>query len=213
MSKARLESFSDGVIAVAITLLVLGITVPAPSGHHGLARELLSQWPAYAAYALSFVTIGIIWINHHAVVSRLDRTDHAILLLNLLLLLCIGLVPFATSLMATYLKSGRGESLAAAVYAATFLVVTVVFATLNWHILFRKVHMLGVELARTERRKIVSRGVTGIVPYAAATGLAAISPYATLATCAAIAVFYASPLAAGGQWGPVRRTGRHRHRT
>ena len=207
MSKTRLESFSDGVIAVAITLLVLGITVPTPSAHHGLTHELLRQWPAYAAYALSFATIGIIWINHHAVVGRLDRTDHVILLLNLLLLLCIGLVPFATSLMATYLRNGRGESVAATVYAGTFLVVTVVFVALNWHILFRKVHMLGVELAHAERRKIVSRGLTGIVPYAAATGVAAVSPYATLAICAAIAVFYASPLATGAAWQPVRARG------
>ncbi|MBO0729186.1 MAG: DUF1211 domain-containing protein [Acidimicrobiaceae bacterium] len=198
MSKSRLESFSDGVIAVAITLLVLGVAVPKPSGSRTLATALLHQWPAYAAYVVSFVTIGIIWINHHAVVSRLDRADHAILLLNLLLLLCIGVVPFATSLMATYLKEGRGQSLAAGVYAGTFLVLTVVFFTLNWHILFRKVHMLGVELTGAERRNIVSRGFTGVLPYAVATAVAPLSAYATLGICAAIAMFYASPLATGG---------------
>jgi uncharacterized membrane protein len=197
VSKSRLESFSDGVIAVAITLLVLGIAVPAPHAHNNLAHELLRQWPVYAAYVISFVTIGIIWINHHAMVSRLDRADHAILFLNLLLLLCIGAVPFATSLMATYLKDAQGQNLAAGVYAATFLVLTVVFFALNWHILFRKVHMLGVELDHAERRKIVSRGFTGIVPYAVATCVAPLSPYATLAICAAIALFYALPFAAG----------------
>jgi uncharacterized membrane protein len=112
-------------------LLALGITVPAPGAHHTLAGELLRQWPAYAAYVVSFATIGIIWINHHAVFDRLDRVDHAILLLNLLLLLCIGVIPFATSLMATYLKNSGGQNAAAGVYAATFLVLTIVFATLN----------------------------------------------------------------------------------
>ena len=207
MSKSRLESFSDGVIGVAITLLVLGLAVPAPSTRHTLAHELLQQWPAYAAYVISFATIGIIWINHHAVLNRLDEVDHAILLLNLLLLLCIGVVPFATSLTATYLKNGRGQHLAAGVYAATFLVLTVVFVTLNWHILFRKEHMLGADLDPAERHKIISRGLTGVAPYAVATGVASWSSYATLAICAAIAVFYASPLATGAAWRRGRRQG------
>lgn len=205
MSKSRLESFSDGVIAVAITLLVLGLAVPAPNTSHALGHELLRQWPAYAAYVISFATIGIIWINHHAVVNRLDKVDHAILLLNLLLLLCIGVVPFATSLMATYLTNRHGQHLAAGVYAATFLVLTVVFATLNWHILFRKQHMLAVEIDRAERHMIISRGLTGVAPYAVATAVAPWSSYATLTICAAIAVFYASPLATGATRRRARR--------
>ena len=192
-----MESFSDGVIAVAITLLVLNITVPRPPAHHTLAHELVRQWPVYAAYVTSFVTIGIIWINHHAVISRLDRADHPILLLNLLLLLCIAVVPFATSLIATYLSQPRGQAIAAGVYAGTFLVLTIVFVTLNWHILFRKAHMLGVELTRERRRELVARGFTGVVPYAIATAVAPLSPYATLIICGAIAVFYALPLATG----------------
>jgi len=98
MGTNRLESFSDGVIAVAITLLVLGITVPAPSAKHSLASELGRAWPAYAAYVTSFVTIGIIWINHRAMLSRLRETDHATLILNVLLLMSIGILPFATGL-------------------------------------------------------------------------------------------------------------------
>src|SRR5436305_13773041 len=86
MDKARLEAFSDGVIAIAATLLVLNIDVPDPA-HGELARELGRQWPSYAAYAVSFITIGIIWINHHAMLSRLAAVDHSVLLLNLVLLL------------------------------------------------------------------------------------------------------------------------------
>jgi uncharacterized membrane protein len=78
----RLESFSDAVIAVAITLLVLGITVPAPGSGESLGHALLSKWPEYAAYVTSFVTIGIIWINHHVMINRLACADHAILILK-----------------------------------------------------------------------------------------------------------------------------------
>jgi hypothetical protein len=101
----RLESFSDGVIAVAITLLVLGLHVPSPGAkpHHSLIYALANNWPAYAAYITSFVTIGIIWINHHVMINRLTEVDRPILILNLLLLMTIGALPFATDLMATYL--------------------------------------------------------------------------------------------------------------
>ena len=111
MSTNRLESFSDGVIAVAITLLVLNIRVPDP-GTNDLAHELGHEWPAYAAYVTSFLTIGIIWINHHVMIGRLRRTDHQILILNLVLLMTIGLLPFATDLLAQYLKSCHGQHLA-----------------------------------------------------------------------------------------------------
>jgi uncharacterized membrane protein len=195
MSKSRLEAFSDGVIAVAITLLVLNITVPAPAETRNLAHALARNWPAYAAYATSFITIGIIWINHHAMIGRLRQPDHPILMLNLLLLLCIGVLPFATNLMATYLKQGQGESLAAAIYSGSFLMMSITFATLNHHILFPKSHLLAASLPEAQRRKILSRSIVGLVPYAIATALAPVSPYITLAICVAIAAFYALPLA------------------
>ncbi len=112
MGTNRLESFSDGVIAVAITLLVLGITVPNPNAHphRSLLFELGTHWPDYAAYAVSFVTIGIIWINHHAMINRLRDADYTILILNLLLLMSIGILPFATDLMATYLRDASGRT-------------------------------------------------------------------------------------------------------
>ena len=127
MSTNRLEAFSDGVIAVAVTLLVLNIEVPAPGSGHSLGHELLHQWPTYAAYVTSFITIGIIWINHHAMISRLGRADHTILMLNLLLLLSIGVLPFGTNLIATYLREGHGENLAAAIYAGLFLAMSIAF--------------------------------------------------------------------------------------
>jgi uncharacterized membrane protein len=94
MEKPRVEAFSDGVIAVAITLLALDLRVPDPAAHGGLAHALAAQWPNYAAYLVTFLTIGIIWINHHAMLRRLVSVDHTILVLNLLLLLTVVILPF-----------------------------------------------------------------------------------------------------------------------
>jgi uncharacterized membrane protein len=197
VSTNRLEAFSDGVIAVAITLLVLDIRVPGDEKHH-LGHNLAHAWPHYAAYAVSFITIGIIWVNHHAMISRLRAADHVILILNLLLLLTIGVLPFATSLMADYLTKSSGEHLAAGVYSGAFLLMSVAFATLNRHILLDKAHLLDPQLPRDRRRQILSRGLTGLIPYLVATAVAPLSAYATLAICGAVAAFYALPIASGG---------------
>jgi uncharacterized membrane protein len=190
-----MESFSDGVIAVAITLLVLGVTVPQPGG--SLAHELGIRWPEYAAYVVSFMTIGIIWINHHAMISRLGEADHTVLILNLLLLMSIGILPFATELMARYLRESHGQTLAAAVYSGSLLVMSVFFGVLNRHIMLVKPSLLSEEVAPERRRQIFSRAVTGLLPYAIATALAPVSPYLTLGICAAVAVFYTRPVASG----------------
>jgi uncharacterized membrane protein len=199
MSPGRLEAFSDGVFAIAITLLVLDIHVPDPSTTADLAQQLGSQWPSYVAYGVSFLTIGIIWINHHAMLRRIKAIDHEILILNLLLLLCVGLLPFTTALMAAYLKESEGETLAAAIYAGSFLLMSVVFAAMNWTILFRKDHLLARPIDAATRRTIITRGVAGLLPYLAAAILAVLSPYVSLAICGAVAAFYALPLASGDE--------------
>ena len=198
MGTSRLEAFSDGVIAVAVTLLVLDIHVPELSRNETLLHALLHDWPHYAAYVVSFMTIGIIWINHHAMISRLARADHSILILNLLLLMGIVLLPFATELMAAYLRAPSGQSLAAGVYGGSFLLMAVAFATLNRHILLNRAHMLKAELPLEERHRILSRSVSGLAPYLVATVLAVVSPYATIVICGALALFYALPIASGG---------------
>ncbi len=198
MGTNRLESFSDGVIAVAITLLILDIKVPAQGTHETLLHALLADWPHYAAYVVSFLTIGIIWINHHAMISRLGQADHSILILNLLLLMSIVALPFTTELMAAYLRSSSGESLAAGIYSGSLLAMSLIFAALNRHILLERAHMLRTELSLDERRRVLSRSIAGLVPYLLATILAVVSPYATLAICGAVAVFYALPVASGG---------------
>jgi uncharacterized membrane protein len=202
MSKGRLEAFSDGVLAVAITLLVLDLRVPEP-GTGDLARQLAHMWPSYAAYAISFLTIGIIWINHHAALARLREPDHAILVLNVLLLMSVCVLPFATSLFATYLRESKGEHLAAAVYGAALLVMGVLFVVFNRHILISKAYLLQPELTAERREELLRRNIAGILPYVLATALAFVSPYATLGVTAAVAVFYALPATTGA----VRRQG------
>jgi uncharacterized membrane protein len=201
VSTGRLEAFSDGVIAVAITLLVLDLTVPvAGQGGPSLAHSLGHNWPHYAAYAVSFVTIGIIWINHHSMISRLVQADHMILLLNLMLLLTICVIPFATSLMASYLNAGTAADrhVAAAIYGGAFLVMALAFSALNRTILLHRPHLLGeTELTEADRRRIWRRAFTGVIPYVIAIALAPVSAYVTVAICGVIAAFYALPIASG----------------
>ncbi|HKT82570.1 MAG TPA: TMEM175 family protein [Solirubrobacterales bacterium] len=194
MSTSRAEAFSDGVFAIAITLLVLEIHVPEP-GSGSLGHELLIQWPSYAAYVVSFLTIGVIWINHHAMFRRLRVVDHSTLVWNLLLLMSVGVLPFTTALMAAYLKESDGESLAAAIYSGSFLVMSIFFAATNRHILFSRSGLLEESVDEKTRREALNRGVVGLLPYLLATVLAFASPYLTLAICGAVAAFYALPFA------------------
>ena len=193
MSNTRLEAFSDGVIAVAITLLALDLHVPDPATPGTLAHHLGNQWPNYAAYVVSFLTIGIIWINHHAMLRRVLGIDHAILLHNLVLLLTIVVLPFSTSLMAEYLKASHGQNLDAAVWGGSFLVMSIAFFVMQRHLLIAKQHLLHEHITPELRSWVLRRNAVGLLPYAIATAAAILSPYLTLAICAAVAVFYALP--------------------
>ncbi len=197
MSKGRLEAFSDGVIAIAITLLVLDIHVPAPGSRAGLAHTLGQEWPSYVSYAISFLTIGIIWINHHHAIARLRDVSQAVLFLNLLLLMTIGVLPFTTALMAQYLRESSGEKLAAAIYAGSFLMMSLAFVSLQRYMLRTRVRLLQESITPRQRETIYRRTRVGVLPYVLATALAAVSPYVTLAICGAIAVYYALPASAG----------------
>jgi uncharacterized membrane protein len=197
MSTNRLEAFSDGVFAIAITLLVLELHVPEP-GSGELGHELLQQWPSYAAYVITFITIGIIWINHHAAFNRLRSVDHSVLMLNLLLLLTVSVLPFTTALMAAYLKEGEGERLAAGIYGASFLVMGGVFVLTNRQILLKRPQLQKEPLPPETARRVLLFAALGQIPYLLAVILAVVSPYVTLAICALTAVYYSLPIASRG---------------
>jgi uncharacterized membrane protein len=193
MSTSRLEAFSDGVIAVAITLLALNLPLPSTTKLPVLAPYLGRHWPSFAAFVVSFVTIGIIWMNHHAMVRRLRSADAEILFLNVLLLMTICLLPFTTALMAKYLLAPQGAPLAAAIWGGSFLVMGSVFLAVQWHLMVVKPHLLDERLTPKLRRAVVRRNAVGVIPYAVATAAAAVTPYITLVICGLVAAFYALP--------------------
>lgn len=124
---SRLEAFSDGVMAVAITLLVLDLHVPDVKA--GLFEALLRQWLIYLGYVTSFLVIGILWLHHHHIFKYIKRTDHVLLFLNMLLLMGVALIPFVTALLTRYLNQ-QEEKTAALMYSGTFLLTTILFNVL-----------------------------------------------------------------------------------
>jgi uncharacterized membrane protein len=127
VNKSRAEAFSDGVFAVAATVLVFAIA--APDVKAGLlANALLAEWPSYAAYAISFLTIVVIWVNHHVVFDTMERVDRPLLFLNALLLLTVAVIPFPTGLLAHYLQAGHDQSTAAFAYGLAMSAMAVAFS-------------------------------------------------------------------------------------
>jgi uncharacterized membrane protein len=189
---ARIEAFSDGVFAIAITLLVLDLKVPrdATDGSH-LLRALLAQWPTYLAFLTSFATIGIMWINHHRLFTLIRRSDHTLLLLNSLLLLGITFVPFPTALVAAYVQR-RGDRVAALVYSGTFTVIAVVF-NLLWGYACHRHRLLHSRADPAMVRAITRAYAFGPPLYLLSFGLAWVSVPASLATNVALALFFALP--------------------
>ena len=189
---ARVEAFSDGVFAIAITLLVLDLKVPRDL-HEGrtLADVLLEQWPAYLAFVTSFMTILVMWINHHRIFRLIGRSDDRLLLYNGLLLMGITLVPFPTSLVAEYLRHD-GQRTAALVYNATFIVIGICF-NLLWRTAAVNDRLLDARADRSAVRAISHAYRLGPVWYAIAFGLAFVSVTASLALNLGLALFFAAP--------------------
>jgi uncharacterized membrane protein len=187
MTTNRLEAFSDGVFAVAITLLVLEIEVP---GGENLWHDLKEQWPSFAAFAVSFWVIGIIWVNHHGVIDHLKRADRGVLYLNLLVLMTVVFIPFSTELFAVHLKSGADEKVAAIVYSSSFLAMGVSFGLL-WTYVTSHREALGVSLTDEEVRNTRRSFLIGNPIYALAFATSFVSPAAVLAIVALVAFYYA----------------------
>jgi uncharacterized membrane protein len=190
VDSGRLEAFSDGVFAVAITLLALNLAIGGPGPHQPtLAAKLADHWPAFAAYAVSFATIGIIWINHHALFKNFSEVDRTLLFVNLLLLFFVVCIPFATSTIAAYLRAGNGNaSLAAAIYQGVFEGMSISFTLLFWSAI-RGGH-LQVALTRDQARRATIRFGIGNLGYILGIGIAFVSAPASLALGGLVAVYY-----------------------
>ncbi|MFL5758259.1 MAG: TMEM175 family protein [Thermomicrobiales bacterium] len=192
---SRLEAFSDGVIAIAITLLVLEVHVPDPgdvTSERALWHALGQLWPSYVGYLISFITIGIMWANHHRIFTMIGQYDHNLIVLNLLLLLCIGFIPFTTDLLAEYLGE-PGEQTAAIVYAGWFFVTAIIYNVL-WRYLRHKPILFMPEVDKTVVLTITQRFNFGPPAYLISFVLAFFSVEASLGLQAFLAVLYLLPI-------------------
>jgi uncharacterized membrane protein len=190
---SRTEAFSDGVLAIAITLLVLDLRVPARDALHGssLGAALAHEWPAYAAYVTSFLVIGIIWVNHHTVFNLLSRVDRVTQFLNLLLLMTVVAIPFTTALLSEYLTSGgRDARTAALVYSAVMLAMSLGFTSLYTYVSRHPALMAdGVDPAAV-RASITRFSAVGIALYVVTLGIAVLSAPLCLLAHLLIALYY-----------------------
>ena len=188
METNRAEAFSDGVFAIAITLLILAVGIEQALAEGGLGRQLLDLWPAYIAYSVSFLTIGIMWVNHHAVFRQFARVDRPLLLLNILLLMLIAFVPFPTRVVAEHAKSPDDRRAAALLYGTTMTITAILFFSV-WYYGSRR--LLRPDADRREVSGITRSYLPGAPTYATATLIAFVSSTVSLILFAAIALFYA----------------------
>jgi uncharacterized membrane protein len=190
----RLEAFSDGVFAIAITLLVLDIHVPPleENGQVGqLVPALLHQWPVYFAYVTSFLTVLIMWTNHHALFRHIARVNQPFLMLNGLLLMGVTLVPFPTALVSEYMGAADAH-VAGIVFSGTFLAIAVVF-NLLWRYASGNNRLLAHNADTDQVRRISRQYAFGPPLYLACCILALVSVPAMLVLYVLIALFFALP--------------------
>jgi uncharacterized membrane protein len=188
----RLESFSDGVFAVAITLLVFNLQVPHLQGAISvplLGSALFNLWPSYLTFMTSFATILIMWASHHGIFKLVYKADTPFLFANGLLLLLVTVVPFPTSLVAQYLTT-PAAALACAVYAGVFVVINVAY-NLLWWAAVRQRRLLHPAVTPSQVKRLTRNILVGLPVYLLATLLAFWNPYVSLGLCSCLWIFWA----------------------
>jgi uncharacterized membrane protein len=198
----RIEAFSDGVLAIAVTLLVLDLRVPLEDTLHGsLSSALADEWPAYAAYVTSFLVIGIIWVNHHGVFELVQHVDRLALFLNLLLLMAVVAIPFTTALLSEYLRAGdRDARTAAVVYTLVMLAMSLAFAGLFAHLARHTERLVDGVDPGAMRRSIVRFSAVGLLLYLGTVVVALFSAPLCLVAHFLIALYYCfQQIRPGGQ--------------
>jgi TMEM175 potassium channel family protein len=188
MNKSRVEAFSDGVFAIAITLLVL--TIAEPARYQDLGHQLATRWPSFAAYVVSFAVIGIMWLNHHSLFSSFARIDRGLFYLNLLLLLTITFLPYPTGVLGQALARGQSAETAAVFYAVTMTVNAYAWSAL-WLYASHRRRLLHASFPEEERALATMLFTIGAVLYTLAILVAFLNAYAFLALQAAFAIYYA----------------------
>jgi uncharacterized membrane protein len=190
VNKSRVEAFSDGVFAIAITLLVLTIASPDASGYADLGHQLLRRWPSLAAYAVSFLIIGIMWLNHHTVFSHLERVDRGLFYWNLLLLMTVVFIPYPTAVFGQALRLGQGTRTAAVFYSAAMTVNALMWAGLWLHASVGR-RLLRAAFPESQRAVSTYLFTGGSLLYAFSIGVALLNAYLCLAFHGILALYYA----------------------
>ena len=190
----RIEAFSDGVFAVAITLLVFDLQVPQPPAGETfsvatLGIALLNQWPFYLAFITSFATILIMWASHHSLFKMVYKSNTPFLFANGFLLFVVTAVPFPTSLVAEYLNK-PAAAMACAVYAGIFVVVNIAYNVLWWTVRHHR-YLLRPEVSEAQVKMNTRNVLLGLPIYLIATGVAFVNPYVSVGICSALWVFWA----------------------
>lgn len=194
---ARLETFADGVFAIAITLLIIDIRLPpheAIDQLGGLGGALRHLWPSYLGYLTSFIVIGIMWANHHNLMKLVDRVDHGFITLNLLLLMWVAFLPFPTAVMAEHLTDPHDRATAVAFYCGCFTVTAVFYFLMWWHAASGR-RLIARHVPDEAVRAITRAYAPGSPLYLAATLLAFVHVAISLAMVLGLAVLYMLPRA------------------
>ena len=189
MSTTRLETFADGVFAIAATLLILNVDSQIREGSSAIGHQLVEIWPSYVGYAVSFVTIGIIWSNHHTVMAQLGRVNRTFLMLNVFLLMCVAFLPFPTRLVAENLRDRSELGPAALAYGGTMVAMSVCYLSL-WLYAIKGRRLLKDDSDPRTVSGITRSYLPGAPIYLTATLIALVSPLASVVLFGAIAVFY-----------------------
>ncbi len=190
---ARIEALSDGVFAIAITLLIIEIGVPHVEGDESLASALRGLWPSYVGFALSFLTIAVMWINHHGMFKDIERTDHTLKVLNMLLLLCISFIPFPTAVLAEYVRDGDQALAATLAYGLTFTITALVFNVMWLYAAFNR-PLIDEHVSDARIRSRTRRYLGGPPLYAAGLAVAFVSPWLAIGLWSALTAFFLLPL-------------------
>ena len=180
------------MFAIAITLLIIEIGVPHVGEFESLFEDLVHLWPSYLGYAISFLVIGTVWANHHNRFRLISRSDHILLFLNILFLMCVAFIPFPTALLADYIRDDLHRTTAVAVYSGT-LAVTAVFFTLLWLYAAVDYRLVDRNVDPSLLRAMTRRFVFGMLLYVIAFALAFVSPAASLALIVILALIFVLP--------------------
>ena len=187
----RVEAFSDGVFAIAITLLVLGLHLPAADAP--LGQALIDQWPAYFAYAVSFLSIGIIWISHHRLFELIERSDTTFAFINVVFLMVIAFIPFPTDVLAQRLGNGLDTGLAVGLYGVTLTVMSAMFGVMRLYASSRDGHLLRADVEPAAGRSPLPAKIAPLI-YLAITLTAVVNPVIPMILFVAYGLYWILPV-------------------